>query len=173
MDNTEEWTLSGLIKDSKHWRMVTNSYIELQDEIDASKISGILIKMRTYGGASYNTIEFKIGSTKVGELVAADKTLKDYIWTATTTVSAVGKLRFTSTNNTDEFGPALSRIEVAMNAPSYTYTYSRYITSCGNNEVTDLVENTITTKNVKIIRNGQLLIDCNGVYYNTLGQQVQ
>ena len=172
MDDTEEWTLSGLIKDSKHWRMVTNSYIELQEEIDASKISGILIKMRTYGGASYNTIEFKIGSTKVGELVAANKTLNDYIWTATTTVSAVGKLRFTSTNNTDEFGPALSRIEVNMNAPSYTYTYSRYITSC-NNGTTDIEETIVEKPNNKIIRNGQLLIEYNGVYYNTLGQPIK
>ena len=168
MDDTEEWTLSGLIKDSKHWRMVTNSYIELQEEIDASKISDILIKMRTYGGASYNTIEFKIGSTKVGELVAANKTLNDYIWTATTTVSAVGKLRFTSTKNTSEYGPALSRIEVNMNAPSYTYTYSRYITSC-NNGTTDIEETIVEKPNNKIIRNGQLLIEYNGVYYNTLG----
>ena len=172
MDDTEEWTLSGLIKDSKHWRMVTNSYIELQEEIDASKISDILIKMRTYGGASYNTIEFKIGSTKVGELVAANKTLNDYIWTATTTVSAVGKLRFTSTKNTSEYGPALSRIEVNMNAPSYTYTYSRYITSC-NNGTTDIEETIVEKPNNKIIRNGQLLIEYNGVYYNTLGQPMK
>ena len=172
MDDTEEWTLSGLIKDSKHWRMVTNSYIELQEEIDASKISGILIKMRTYGGASYNTIEFKIGSTKVGELVAANKTLNDYIWTATTTVSAVGKLRFTSTNNTDEFGPALSRIEVAMNAPSYTYTYSRYITSCQGTSDIDSVELPTQVCN-KIISDGHLLIEYNGVYYNILGQKIQ
>ena len=172
MDDTEEWTLSGLIKDSKHWRMVTNSYIELQEEIDASKISGILIKMRTYGGASYNTIEFKIGSTKVGELVAANKTLNDYIWTATTTISAVGKLRFTSTNNTDEFGPALSRIEVAMNAPSYTYTYSRYITSCQGTSDIDSVELPTQVCN-KIISDGHILIEYNGVYYNILGQKIQ
>lgn len=171
MDDTEEWTLSGLIKDSKHWRMVTNSYIELQEEIDASKISGILIKMRTYGGASYNTIEFKIGSTKVGELVASNKTLNDYIWTATTTVSAVGKLRFTSTKNTSEYGPALSRIEVNMNAPSYTYTYSRYITSCAGTAVENVTEPENKVGN-KIIRDGQLLIEYNGVYYNVLGVQL-
>ena len=31
MTDSVGWTLSGLIKDSKHWRMVTNSYIELQE----------------------------------------------------------------------------------------------------------------------------------------------
>ena len=171
MDDTEEWTLSGLIKDSKHWRMVTNSYIELQEEIDASQIQYVIINMRTYGGSNYNTIEFKVGNTKVGELVASNKTLNDYVWKAETPISAVGKLRFTSTKNTSEYGPALSRIEVNMNAPSYTYTYSRYITSCAGTAVENVTEPENKVGN-KIIRDGQLLIEYNGVYYNVLGVQL-
>ena len=172
MNDTEGWTLSGLIKDSKHWRMVTNSYIELQEEIDASQIQYVIINMRTYGGSNYNTIEFKVGNTKVGELVASNKTLNDYVWKAETPISAVGKLRFTSTKNTSEYGPALSSIEVDMKGPSYTYTYSRYITSC-NNGTTDVEETIVEKPNTKIIRNGQLLIEYNGVYYNTLGQPIK
>ena len=172
MNDTEGWTLSGLIKDSKHWRMVTNSYIELQEEIDASQIQYVIINMRTYGGSNYNTIEFKVGNTKVGELVASNKTLNDYVWKAETPISAVGKLRFTSTKNTSEYGPALSSIEVDMKGPSYTYTYSRYITSC-NNGTTDIEETIVEKPNNKIIRNGQLLIEYNGVYYNTLGQPIK
>ena len=172
MTDTEGWTLSGLIKDSKHWRMVTDSYIELQEEIDASQIQYVTINMRTYGGASYNTIEFKVGNTKVGELVAANKTLNDYVWKADTPVSAVGKLRFTSTKNTEEFGPALSSIEVDMKGPSYTYTYSRYMTSC-DRTATQNIETQHNQVASKVIRNGQLLIEYNGVYYNTVGQQVQ
>ena len=169
MNDTEGWTLSGLIKDSKHWRMVTNSYIELQEEIDASQIQYVIINMRTYGGSNYNTIEFKVGNTKVGELVASNKTLNDYVWKAETPISAVGKLRFTSTKNTSEYGPALSSIEVDMKGPSYTYTYSRYITSC-NNGTSDIEETVVEKPNTKIIRNGQPLIEYNGVYYNILGQ---
>ena len=169
MNDTEGWTLSGLIKDSKHWRMVTNSYIELQEEIDASQIQYVIINMRTYGGSNYNTIEFKVGNTKVGELVASNKTLNDYVWKAETPISAVGKLRFTSTKNTSEYGPALSSIEVDMKGPSYTYTYSRYITSC-NNGTSDIEETVVEKRNTKIIRNGQLLIEYNGLYYNILGQ---
>ena len=81
-------------------------------------------------------------------------------------------MRFTSTKNTSEYGPALSSIEVDMKGPSYTYTYSRYITSC-NNGTSDIEETIVEKPNTKIIRNGQLLIEYNGVYYNTLGQQVQ
>ena len=172
MNDTEGWTLSGLIKDSKHWRMVTNSYIELQEEIDASQIQYVIINMRTYGGSNYNTIEFKVGNTKVGELVASNKTLNDYVWKAETPISAVGKLRFTSTKNTSEYGPALSSIEVDMKGPSYTYTYSRYITSC-NNQSSDVEEIIVEKPSIKIIRNGQLLIEYNGVYYTTLGQPIK
>ena len=172
MNDTEGWTLSGLIKDSKHWRMVTNSYIELQEEIDASQIQYVIINMRTYGGSNYNTIEFKVGNTKVGELVASNKTLNDYVWKAETPISAVGKLRFTSTKNTSEYGPALSSIEVDMKGPSYTYTYSRYITSC-NNQSSDVEEIIVEKPSTKIIRDGQLLIEYNGVYYNTLGQPIK
>lgn len=172
MNDTEGWTLSGLIKDSKHWRMVTNSYIELQEEIDASQIQYVIINMRTYGGSNYNTIEFKVGNTKVGELVASNKTLNDYVWKAEIPISAVGKLRFTSTKNTSEYGPALSSIEVDMKGPSYTYTYSRYITSC-NNQSSDVEEIIVEKPSTKIIRNGQLLIEYNGVYYNTLGQPIK
>ena len=172
MTDTEGWTLSGLIQDSKHWRMVTDSYIELQEEIDASQIQYVVINMRTYGGSNYNTIEFKVGNTKVGELVASNKTLNDYVWKAETPIYAVGKLRFTSTTNTAEFGPALSSIEVDMKGPSYTYTYSRYITSCEATSTENIKLNQPAQIGNKILRDGQLMIEYNGVYYNILGQTV-
>ena len=173
MTDSVGWTLSGLIKDPKHWRMVTNSYIELQEEVDASLIQHVTINMRTYGGTSYNTIVFKVGNTKVGELVAANKTLNDYVWKADTPVSAVGKLRFTSTENTKEFGPALSSIKVGVKGPSYTYTYSRYMTSCEKTVTQNIEVQQTKHEGQKILSEGQLLIEYNGVYYNTLGQQVK
>ena len=173
MTDSVGWTLSGLIKDSKHWRMVTNSYIELQEEVDASLIQHVTINMRTYGGTSYNTIVFKVGNTKVGELVAANKTLNDYVWNADTPVSAVGKLRFTSTKNTEEFGPALSSIKVGVKGSSYTYTYSRYMTSCEKTVTQNIEVQQTKHEGQKILSEGQLLIEYNGVYYNTLGQQVK
>ena len=173
MTDSVGWTLSGLIKDSKHWRMVTNSYIELQEEVDASLIQHVTINMRTYGGTSYNTIVFKVGNTKVGELVAANKTLNDYVWNADTPVSAVGKLRFTSTENTEKFGPALSSIKVGVKGPSYTYTYSRYMTSCEKTVTQNIEVQQTKHEGQKILSEGQLLIEYNGVYYNTLGQQVK
>ena len=174
LNDTQGWTLSGLIKDSKHWRMVTGAYVE-SPSVDASKITSITIKMRTYGGSNYKTIEFSMAGNTIGELSASNKTLNDYTWKPNTSLTGVGALRFSSNTNTTEFGPAFSSITINTSGgtgTTTTYTYSRYITSC-NNETTDVEETIVAKPNTKILRNGQLLIEYNGVYYNTLGQQVQ
>ncbi len=171
LNNTQGWTLSGLIKDSKHWRMVTGAFIE-SPSIDVSKITSITIKMRTYGGSNYKTIEFSIAGKKIGELSASNKNLNDYTWKPSTSQTGVGAIHFSSNTNTTEYGPALSSITIETTGggtgTTTTYTYSRYITSC-NNGTTDIEETIVEKPNNKIIRNGQLLIEYNGVYYNTLG----
>ena len=175
LNDTQGWTLSGLIKDSKHWRMVKNSYIE-SPSVDASKITSITITMRTYGGSNYKTIEFSMAGNKIGELSASSNSLKDYTWKPSTSMTGVGALRFSSNTNTTEFGPALSSITIETTGggtgTTTTYSYSRYITSC-NNGTSDIEETIVEKPNTKIIRNGQLLIEYNGLYYNILGQQVQ
>ena len=173
LNNTQGWTLSGLIKDSKHWRMVTGAYVE-SPSVDASKITSITINMRTYGGTTYKTIEFSMDGKKIGELSASNKTLNDYTWKPSTSLTGVGTLRFSSNTNTTEFGPALSSITIQTSGgtgTTTTYTYSRYITSC-NNQSTDVEETIVAKPNTKFIRNGQLIIEYNGVYYNVLGVQL-
>ena len=175
LNDPQGWTLSGLIKDSKHWRMVTGAYIE-SPSVDASKITSITINMRTYGGTTYKTIEFSMDGKKIGELSASNKTLNDYTWKPSTSLTGVGTLRFSSNTNTAEYGPALSSITIETTGgdtgTTTTYTYSRYITSCDNG-TSDIKETVVEKQNTKIIRNGQLLIEHNGVYYNTLGQPMK
>ena len=173
LDNQDGWSLSGLIKDTKHWRVVKDAYIE-SPQIDLANITSIVVNLRTYGGTTYKTLEFSMNGTKVGQVDATTNKLKDYTWTPTTTLSGTGTLRFYSNTNTAENGPALSSITINLNTgvPSIIYVYSRFITSC-NNQSTDVDETIVEKPNTKFIRNGQLLIEYNGVYFNTLGQQVQ
>jgi hypothetical protein len=140
-----------------------------------ANITSIKVNLRTYGGSSYKTLEFSMNGTNVGQIDATTNKLKDYTWTPTSTLSGSGKLRFSSTTCTAENGPALSSITINLNTgtPSVVYVYSRYMTSCGNNGSTDLEETVVTTPSIKVIRDGQLLIEYSGVYYNTLGQQVK
>ena len=173
IDNQDGWSLSGLIKDTKHWRVVKNAYIE-SPQVDLANITSIVVNLRTYGGTTYKTLEFSMNGTKVGQIDATTNKLKDYTWTPTSTLSGTGTLRFYSNTNTAENGPALSSITINLNTgvPSIIYVYSRFITSC-NNQSTDVEETIVEKPNTKFIRNGQLLIEYNGVYFNTLGQQVQ
>ena len=175
LNDTQGWTLSKLDKQSKYWKMIIDSYAE-SPSLDASQITSITINMRTWGGTEYNTIEFSVAGKKIGELKADNNNLKDYTWKPTTTPSGVGALRFSSPTSTANEGPAFSSITIETTGggtgTTTTYTYSRYITSCQGTSDIDSVELPTQVCN-KIISNGQLLIEYNGVYYNTLGQQIQ
>ena len=172
LNDTQGWTLSKLDKQSKYWKMIKDSYAE-SPSLDASQITSITINMRTWGGTQYNTIEFSVAGKKIGELKADNNNLKDYTWKPTTTPSGVGVMRFSSPTCTANEGPAFSSITIETTGggtgTTTTYTYSRYITSC-NNGTSDIEETIVEKPNTKIIRNGQLLIEYNGVYYNILGQ---
>ena len=185
LNNTDGWTISGLQKQSKYWKMISDSYIE-SPSLDASQITSITINMRTWGGASYNTIEFALGNQKVGQLVASNNSLNDYTWTPSTTVSGTGALHFSSPTCTADNGPALSKIVIELSGNGtgdngggnddggdVVYTYSRYITSCGSTDVEDIISPNQPSAGKKILLNGQLLIEYNGVYYNTLGQELR
>ena len=175
LNNTQGWTLSGLDKQSKYWKMIKDSYAE-SPSLDASQITNITINMRTWGGTQYNTIEFAVAGKKIGELKASMYNLKDYTWKPSTTLSGVGALRFSSPTSTTDEGPAFSSITIETSGggtgTTTTYTYSRYITSC-NNGTSDIEATIVEKPNTKVIRNGQLLIEYKGVYYNILGQPIK
>ena len=174
LNDTQGWTLSKLDKQSKYWKMIKDSYAE-SPSLDASQITSITINMRTWGGTQYNTIEFSVAGKKIGELKADNNNLKDYTWKPTTTPSGVGAMRFSSPTCTANEGPAFSSITIETTGggtgTTTTYSYSRYITSC-NNGTSDIEETIVEKPNTKVIRNGQLLIEYNGVYYNILGQSL-
>jgi hypothetical protein len=174
LNNTDGWTLSGLIRDSKHWRVVKNAYIE-SPQINLANVTSIVVNLRTYGGSSYKTLSFSMNGTKVGEINATTNKLKDYTWTPSSPLSGTGKLNFYSTTSTAENGPALSSIYIAMEGGGVTteYSYSNYITT-SKGAITEVDVVMPETKMAsKIIRNGQLVIEYNGVYYNTMGQVVE
>ena len=56
--------------------------------------------------------------------------------------------------------------------PTISYEYSRYMTSCGDTPVESVQVEKPTQNAKKVFNNGQLLIEYNGVYYNTLGIQL-
>lgn len=164
------WTVSGTEFTNNYWILKTSAYIE-SPIVDLSKLQSITLNVRTYGGTSYNIIDITCNGQKLGTVDAVDKNLKDKTWSPSSTLTGEGKIRFSSTDNTKDNGPAIAKVTIQLTGGT-TYTYSRYITSC-NSGTTDVEETVISKQNTKILRNGQLVIEYNGLYYNTLGQQVQ
>ena len=164
------WTVSGTEFTNNYWILKTSAYIE-SPVVDLSKLQSIILNVRTYGGTSYNIIDITCNGQKLGTVDAVDKKLKDKTWSPSSTLTGEGKIRFSSTYNTKDNGPAIANVTIQLTGGT-TYTYSRYITSC-NSGTTDVEETVISKQNTKILRNGQLVIEYNGLYYNTLGQQVQ
>ena len=168
-DQTSGWTVSGTSFTNKYWILTTGAYIE-SPIVDLSKLQSITLNVRTYGGTSYNIIDITCNGQKLGTVDAVDKNLKDKTWSPSSTLTGEGKIRFSSTDNTDANGPAIAKVTMNLEGGA-SYSYSNYVTSGGS--TTDLIEVQQPQQlGNKILRDGQLLIEYNGVYYNTLGQSL-
>lgn len=168
-NQTSGWTVSGTSFTNKYWILTTGAYIE-SPIVDLSKLQSITLNVRTYGGTSYNIIDITCNGQKLGMVDAVDKNLKDKTWSPSSTLTGEGKIRFSSTDNTDANGPAIAKVTMNLEGGA-SYSYSNYVTSCGS--TTDLIEVQRPQQlGNKILRDGQLLIEYNGVYYNTLGQSL-
>lgn len=168
-NQTSGWTVSGTSFTNKYWILTTGAYIE-SPIVDLSKLQSITLNVRTYGGTSYNIIDITCNGQKLGTVDAVDKNLKDKTWSPSSTLTGEGKIRFSSTDNTDANGPAIAKVTMNLEGGA-SYSYSNYVTSDGS--TTDLIEVQQPQQlGNKILRDGQLLIEYNGVYYNTLGQSL-
>ena len=191
LNSTAGWVVSEVDKTSstKYWKMISGSYIE-SPSLDASQLKSVTINMRTWGGSAYNTIEFKLGDKNIGELVATSSSLNDYTWTPDSKTSGIGALRFSSPTCDSKNAPALSKIVIELDGEgtgsgdngdngggneggTTTYVYSRYITSCNDTYTESVKVDQPSQKGNKLLFEGQLLIEYNGVYYNTLGQSIK
>lgn len=169
-NQTSGWTVSGTSFTNKYWILTTGAYIE-SPTVDLSKLQSIVLTVRTYGGTQYNIIDITCNGQKLGTVDAVDKNLKDKTWSPSSVLTGEGKIRFSSTDNTDANGPAIAKVTMNLEGGA-SYSYSNYITS--DSVSTDLIEVQQPQQlGHKILRNGQLVIEYNGVYYNTMGQVVE
>ena len=169
-DQETGWTISGTSYTNKYWILKKDAYIE-SPVVNLSKLQSITLNVRTYGGTSYNIIDITCNGQVLTTIDAENSTLKDKTWKPTTALSGEGKIRFSSTDNTDANGPAIAKVTINLEGGT-SYVYTNYITYCG--PTTDLQEvQPLKPQGNKLLRDGQLVIEHNGLYYNTLGQKVQ
>lgn len=161
------WTISGTSFTNKYWKLTTGAYIE-SPTIDLSELQSIVLNVRTYGGTSYNIIDITCNGQKLGTVDAEDSTLKDKTWKPSSTLTGEGKIRFSSADNTDANGPAIAKVTMNLEGGT-SYSYSNYITTSERTSTEDIGVNPLVKEANKILNDGQLLIEYNGVYYNILG----
>ena len=125
--------------------------------------------MRTYGGASYNTVKVMANGSQIATLVAAGNSLADQTWTKSSSLSGMSTLRFESETSTSSNGPAFDM--VTINATGAGVTYDRYITSCQQTTEVERVDTDNSAR--KILVGGRILILIDNQLYNLQGQRVK
>ena len=160
--NTATWTNS-------YWALKANQYLE-SPTINLTGLSSVSMKMRTYGGGSFNTVNIVANGNTIGTLVAANNSLALQTWTNTASLSGSSALRFEPANANASYGPAFS--EVTINATGAGMTYSRFITSCQT--ATELLRTPDTYLPArKVLIGSQIYILLNNQLFNLQGQRVQ
>ncbi len=166
-DQETGWTVSGTSYTNKYWILKSKAYIE-SPTVELSKLQSITLNVRTYGGTSYNIIDITCNGQVLATIDAVNSTLKDKEWIPSSILSGEGKIRFSSTDNTDANGPAIAKVTINLEGGT-SYVYADYITSCGSTTNVVDIQQPQHVGN-KLLRDGQLVIEYDGVYYNTLGQ---
>lgn len=167
-EQTEGWTNTASWTNSSYWLLDAGKTLT-SPEVELAGLSSIEVSMRTYGGTTYRDLEVKANGQLITTIVATGgKTLTDYTWTNTKSLTGRAPLTF-STNYGSSKGIGFT--SVTINATGANITYSAYLTSCG--EHTD-IENTSARKGRGrlILRNGQIYILLGEEMYNTLGQRI-
>ena len=165
-DHQTGWTNTAS-KTSSYWLL--NSGKELvSPELDLAGLSSITMKMRTYGGSSYNTVNITANGQALGTLVASNSTLADKTWTNEQSLSGTAAIHFTA-NYTGNNGVGFS--VVTINATGSAISYSRYITSCSTTTEVEIPQAEAPAR--KILVGGRIYILVGNAMYNVQGQRIK
>ena len=168
--DSTSWTLSALKQtrnatDGAYWLLVKNASITTP-QVDLSMLDSVAFTMRSY--QSKKNISILVDGVNIGQVSAAANTMQRYVWSAPE-LTGTGSLLFTSSDATASYGPGVSAISLYLGGQQATYT--NYLTHCQSGSGIDAPS--VVRPYTKIIRNGQLLILCDGHTYNAQGALIQ
>ena len=171
----EGWTNYKMMSALRYRVMQSGAYI-ISPNIDLSALTKITLRMCTHGGTSYNTVNIATeDGIELGSVVATNgTTLTDYVFVPSEPFSDNERLRFTSPTCASRKGPGVALITIETS--SHTYYYSDYVTICSSEgPETDVME--VQSQSLqharKVIHNGQLFIEVDGILYNCFGGRMK
>ena len=166
-DNQEGWTYTATSKGS-YWLLESGKSI-VSPEIDLAQLDSIIVKMRTYGGASYNELDIYEADGQLATMTAtAGSTMTEYTWTNNLYIAGFSALTFASDYGQNK---GIGIQSITIKAGSVSDVYIRFITSCSDH--TAIENERISVPTHKILRDGRLLIVIGDQIYNVMGQRIQ
>lgn len=166
-DSQDGWTCTAS-KTNDYW-LLTDGKSIVSPKVDLARLESIVVKMRTYGGATFDKLDIYELDGKLTTMEAtAGSTIEEYTWTNTLYIAGISTLTF-STDYTSKTGVGVQSI--VINVAGSLVTYSRYITSC--QETSELEWVTIEAPIRKILVGGHLFILRDGNIYNVHGVRVR
>ena len=125
---TNGWINDGLMAASSYQVLQAGGSIT-SPEIDLGALKKITIRMRTYGGKSFNTVTITAAGNIIGNVsTSKGTTMTDVEFTPTQPLSGTGTLIFTSSTSGTKQGPGVESITLEFTGTSYTY--SAFLTRC-------------------------------------------
>ena len=138
-------------------------------EINLAGLDSIIVRIRTYGGKEYNTLNVTINDAPLMDFVTTTgSTMTEYAWANDQTLTGRAMIVFSS-NYGSKQGIGVESVRIV--AKGTRVIYSDYLTSCS-------VETRIEDQELRIIphkflKNGQLYIRAGEHIYSITGQRVE
>ena len=166
-DHQDGWTNTATSKGS-YWLLEQGKSI-VSPEIDLAQLNSIVVKMRTYGGASYNELNIYEADGKLTTMTAtAGSSMTEYTWMNNLYIAGFSALTFASDYGQNK---GIGIQSITIKAGSASDIYIRYITSCQQGSEVQLIETDAPAR--KILVGGQIFILLGEEMYNSLGQKVK
>lgn len=138
-------------------------------EINLAGLDSIIVKIRTYGGKQYNTLNVKAGDQPLVDFVTTTgSTPTEYAWANDQTLSGREQIVF-STNYSANKGIGVFSVRIV--ATGTRILYSEYLTSCSG--TTDIENRFSTLPKQKMLIDGHLYIMVGDKLFTVTGQLVR
>ena len=168
-DHQDGWTINAS-NTGGYW-LLDAGHSVVSPSLNLAGLSSITVKIRTYGGKQYNTLNVTANDVPIATITTTTGTdPTEYTWTNKGAFTGNAPLTF-STNYGNKQGIGL--ISAQIEATGRRIVFSDYITSCNGVSQDISSQTTKQSTNQKFIKDGKLYIRHNNHLYTPSGARIE
>ena len=168
-DHQDGWTVNAS-NTGGYW-LLDAGHSVISPSLNLAGLSSITVKIRTYGGKQYNTLNVTANDVPIATITTTTGTEPtEYTWTNKGAFTGTAPLTF-STNYGNRQGVGL--ISAQIEATGRRIVFSDYITSCNGVSQDISSQTTKQSTNQKFIKDGRLYIRHNNHLYTPSGARIE